>query len=65
MASLDTFKICLMNHDHDYLDEDGGTTEANGLFWREAFATSLDPKIDFTLAAISAADNATFFGANF
>ena len=62
MASLDTFKVCLMNYDYDYLDIDGSTTAVNGLRWQERGSPEY-PYIDYTPAAV--ADNATFFGANF
>jgi hypothetical protein len=63
MVSLDTFKVCLMNYDNDYLDQDGTSTEANGLRWQER-GDAQWPYIDYT-PAVTAVDNATFFGANF
>ena len=63
MRLLDTFKVCVMNHDQDYLDIAGGTSETNGITWTERLGTTQDPYIDYTAAV--AADNATFFGANF
>ena len=63
MASLDTFKICLMNHDNDYLDQAGTTIERNGVYWAEGL-TATDPLIDYT-AAVTTRDNAVFFGTNF
>ena len=52
MASLDTFKVCLMNYDNDYLDQDGTANEQNGLYWTEAVTSLLDPKIDYTDGAL-------------
>ena len=63
MASLDLFKVCLMNHDNDYVDQDGTAIERNGTWWADVGGTSRDPYIDYTAAV--AADNATFFGTNF
>ena len=63
MASLSTFKVCLMNADNDYKDQDGTSVEANGLRWQERGDTQW-PYIDYT-PAVTVADNATFFGANF
>ena len=62
MASLSLFKVCLMNYDHDYLDIDGGAADYTGIRWAENGDTKW-PYIDYTEAV--AADNATFFGANF
>ena len=47
MASLDTFKVCLMNYDNDFLDQDGTSVEQTGLFWTERATTNFDPKIDY------------------
>ena len=63
MASEDTFNICLMNYDHDYLDVDGTASEQNGMRFYEN-GDGKWPYIDYT-AGTTAADNATFFGANF
>ena len=62
MASLTTFKVCLMNYDFDFLDQDGTGAAANGLRWQERGSPEY-PYIDYTPAAV--ADNATFFGANY
>ena len=64
MASLDTFKVCLMEHDHDYLDVEEAVIRAVGFFWADYTSTSRDPYIDYT-AATAATDNAIFFGTNF
>ena len=63
MASLDDFKICLMNYDSDYLDVIGAG--ANGLWNAEGIGYSKQPYIDYTAGTAAAADNATFFGSNF
>mgnify|MGYP003139908317 CR=1 FL=1 len=63
MASLDDFKVCLMEYDHDYLDiEPSGIVEI-GIIYADNTGTSRDPYIDYTVAAVT--HNATFFGANF
>ena len=64
MVSLSTFKLCLMNHDNDFLDQDGTSAEVNGLRWQERGGAQL-PYIDYTPAVVAVTDNATFFGANF
>ena len=64
MRLLDTFKVCVMNHDQDYLDIAGGTSETNGITWTERLGTLQDPNIDYT-PGVAVTDNATFFGANF
>ena len=61
MVSLTTFKVCLMNYDHDYLDIAPSGTHNNGLRWAENGDTKW-PYIDYTPGV---ADNATFFGTNF
>ena len=63
MVSLDTFKVCLMNHDNDYLDQDGTTQERNGLYWADDTTSGNRPYIDYTAGVV--ADNAVFFGTNF
>jgi len=64
MASLDTFKVCLMEYDHDYLDIEETVAVNTGLWWADIGGTSKDPKIDYTAAAV-VTDNAVFFGTNF
>ena len=63
MASLSLFQVCLMNYEHDYLDQDGTTIQRNGVFWSETFLTGYDPYIDYT-EGVSVTDNATFFWTN-
>ena len=67
MASLDTFKICIMDYDYDYLDVDPGhgTYVRTGFHWANYTGTSRDPYIDYTEGTAEVAHSATFFGANF
>tara|TARA_R110002110_G_C13388251_1_gene711732 strand:- start:471 stop:1211 length:741 start_codon:yes stop_codon:yes gene_type:complete len=54
LVSLDTFAICFMEYDKDYLNSDPGTSHGNtfiGMYFQENSGTSKDPKIDYTLAA--------------
>ena len=64
MERLDSFKVCLMNHAHDYLDVDGTSEETNGCYWAEK-GDPLKPYIDYTAGVVATTENATFFGANF
>ena len=65
IASLSTFKVCLIEADYDLPNTEPGTgTDVySGVYFRDNFGTSKDPYLDY-IAAV-AADNATFFGANF
>ena len=63
MVTLDTFKVCLMNHDNDYKDQDGTTQERNGFYWAEDGGSNR-PYIDYT-AGVAVTDNSIFFGTNF
>ena len=68
MASLSTFKICLIESVHDLRNVDPATDSANlatGLRFSEYGGTAKDPYIDYTAGVAAAADNATFFGTNF
>ena len=67
MASLDDFKICIMDYDYDYLDVDPGegTLVRIGFYWADYTGTSLDPYIDYTAGAVATTDNSVFFGCNF
>ena len=66
IASEDTFKVCFMEYDHDYLDIDPGSSAVirSGLYYADAVGTSTDPYLDYTVAA-AAVDDAVFFGTNF
>ena len=52
MVSLSTFKIVVMNYDHDYLDVAPIQGESNnsGWFHADKAGTSVDPKIDYTVS---------------
>ena len=67
MVDLNLLKVCLMNYDHDYLDQDNSTGSnevlSSGLHWVD-MGSGFEPRIDYTVA-VTAVDNATFFGANF
>ena len=65
MVSLDLFKVCLMEYDHDYLDIVGSGIQSVGFWWTEADDTERDPKIVYTPATAAVTDNAVFFGSNF
>ena len=67
MASLDTFKVCVMDYDYDYLDiaPSIGTLVGVGNYWQNSGGTGNDPYIDYTEGVASVAHNATFFGASF
>ena len=67
MASLDDFKICVMDYDYDYLDISPslGTLVKIGFYWADYTGTSLDPYIDYTAGTVAATDNSVFFGCNF
>ena len=65
MVDLDLLKVCLMDYDHDYLDQDNSTGSneilESGIHWVD-MGSGYEPRIDYTVAV---AENATFFGANF
>ena len=65
MASLSTFKVVLVNYDHDYLDIEPSSTLRNGSYNSSNTGTSKDPYIDYTAATTTVTNNAVFFGANF
>ena len=53
-----------MDYDYDFLDiEPPVATNSTGVWWAESSGSSTQPYIDYTVGV--AADNATFFGANF
>ena len=63
MASLDTFKICLIESTSDLANiAPTNFAKYTGMHFIEYTGISSDPYIDYTEAAT---DNATFFGANF
>ena len=65
IASLDTFKVCLIESVHDLRDSEpsSGNGYQNGAYFTEGLS-STDPKIVF-VAGVAVTENATFFGANF
>tara|TARA_R100000808_G_C2145125_1_gene152928 strand:+ start:424 stop:1092 length:669 start_codon:yes stop_codon:yes gene_type:complete len=65
MASLSTFKICLL-HNNDYNDvaPTSGLLRT-GLYFADASDAADRPYIDYTEATVSTTDNAIFFGSNF
>ena len=67
MASLDDFKICVMDYDYDYLDiaPSLGTFVRIGFYWADSGGTGNDPYIDYTEGTVAATDNSVFFGCNF
>ena len=66
MASLDTFKVCLIEKNYDLTNTAPSDSSAlSGLYYADNSGTSLDPYIDYTAATVSVVHNATFFGANF
>ena len=64
MASLDTFKICIMEYDYDYLDISTTSAVNTGWYWADK-GSPLNPYIDYTAGTAAVTDNAVFFGANF
>ena len=64
IASLDTFKVCMMQYDNDYLDIAATSMVRTGNYWADQSGTSKDPYLDYT-AAVTATDNSVFFGCNF
>ena len=65
MASLSTFKICVL-HSSDYNDvAPTSGTPRTGFYFRNTTDAANRPYIDYTAATVSTTDNATFFGSNF
>ena len=67
MLDLDTLKVCIMikaDYEDDATTPGTDTDEMIGLRWQENGAGKY-PYIDYTEGTAAAADNATFFGANF
>ena len=63
MENDNTLYVCLMNYDYDLKNVDPGTATdtRNGLYYINYTGTSRDPYIDYTLAAVTAPQNALFF----
>jgi hypothetical protein len=56
LEDSDTFAICFMEYDKDYLNSDPGTSHGLtfvGMHHQEYSGTSRDPKIDYTFATVS------------
>ena len=55
MQNDDVFKIAIVNHDHDYKNQDPGinATNAGGMYFEFYTGTSTDPIIDYTVAGYS------------
>ena len=65
MASLSTFKICVL-HNNDYNDvAPTSGIPRTGFYFANATDAADRPYIDYTAATVSTTDNATFFGSNF
>ena len=67
MEDDDALYVCIMNYDYDLrnVTPTGHTAHRNGMWYTDYTGTSRDPYVDYTLAAVTAADNAVFFGTNF
>ena len=59
LESLDTFIICFVEYDHDYLNSAmayGDGTIRSGMIYQNSSGTSRDPSIDYTLVAVASVD---------
>ena len=66
MASLDTFKVCVMEYDHDYLDIISLGDSARSGFYQDLYSgTSRDPRLNYGAGTAAVTDNSVFFGCNF
>jgi hypothetical protein len=52
LVSLSTFKVCLIEADHDLVDSAPTSDFFTGMWYTEAWSTSRDPYIDYTLGAV-------------
>jgi len=57
--------VALVNFDHDLKDVEPTGLNQNGLYYLNQSGADKDPYVDYTLAAVTATDNAVFFGTNF
>ena len=68
MASLNLFKVCLIEYDYDLTNNEppraGGGGAAVGMYFTDNTGTSKAPYLDYT-AGVAVTDNAIFFGHNF
>ena len=62
MASMDDFKICLIESVHDLRNVEPTSFFGSGMYFSDNTGTDYDPYIDYTGAAV---DIAIFFGTNF
>ena len=62
MTSANKLEICVMGYTYDYLDIEPSGNNRSGLYSSAESGKSKDPYLEYVVAA---ADNATFFGANF
>ena len=68
MASLDDFKICLIESVHDLRNSEPSLEESFeiGMHYSDQSGTSNDPYVDYTVAGgVAVTGNAPFFGTNF
>ena len=63
MASDSTFAVCLIESVHDLRDVSETTASKTGMYFDDDSGKEI--KIDYTAGAVAAAENSTFFGANF
>ena len=66
MASLSTFKVCLIGSIYDLrnVEPTANYDASSGVHYKDAVGTDKDPYIDYTVA-VAVVDDAVFFGANF
>ena len=65
MASLDTFKLCLMESVHDMRDVEPSASFRTSFYYMDETGTSSDPYLSYTAGAAATTDNSVFFGCNF
>ena len=65
MASLDTFKFCIMESVHDMRDIEPSSDFRISAYYMDATGTSNDPYLSYTAGTAAVTHNANFFGSNF
>ena len=65
IADLDTFKVCIIEYDHDYLDITHTSSLAIGAYFSDNSGTSKDPYLSYVAGGAAVTDNSVFFGCNF
>ena len=65
MASLATFKFCLMESVHDMRDIEPSAQNANSCYYMDATSSGDRPYITYIEGTSAPSDSATFFGTNF